>query len=92
MGCNISADLFVNVHRTTSITQLHSTPKSKKAMDIVKEFLESSTIHGLSYIVSTKKFSKFLWICVVVAGFTVAGILIQESFESWTKNKISTVV
>ena len=61
-------------------------------MDVFKEFLETSTIHGLGYIVSTKKLSRFLWICVVLAGFTFAGILIQESIDSWTKNKISTTI
>ena len=61
-------------------------------MDILQEFLDTTTIHGLSYIVSTKHIAKFLWICVVVAGLTIAGILIQESFESWDKNKISTTI
>ena len=61
-------------------------------MYVVKDFLETSTIHGLGYIVSTKKLSRFFWVCVVIAGFTIAGILIQESVESWTKNKISTTI
>ena len=38
-------------------------------MDVFKEFLETSTIHGLGYIVSTKKLSRFFWVCVVIAGF-----------------------
>ena len=62
-------------------------------MYVVKEFLETSTIHGLGYIVSTKKLSRFFWVCVVIAGFTIAGIYItQESVQSWTKNKISTTM
>ena len=51
-------------------------------MDVVKEFLESSTIHGLVYISTTKKLVKLVWLGVVITGFVVAGLLIQQSFSS----------
>ena len=35
----------------------------------VNTFLESSTIHGLSYIAQTRKFAKLFWISVVLSGF-----------------------
>ena len=59
-------------------------------MDVVQEFLESSTIHGLVYIANTKKLVKLVWLGVVMAGFTVAGFLIHQSFSSWATSPITT--
>ena len=51
-------------------------------MDGVQEFLESSTIHGLVYIATNRRVARLLWICVVIAGFTTAGVLISQSLSS----------
>ena len=49
-------------------------------MDIFKEFLESSTIHGVSYISrSPKRLISVIWILVVIGGFTGAGYIIYQS-------------
>ena len=61
-------------------------------MDGFKEFLESSTIHGLFYIATNRRVARLLWICVVIAGFTAAGVLIQQSFSSWDENPVSTTI
>ena len=61
-------------------------------MDGVKEFLESSTIHGLVYIATNRRVARLLWICVVIAGFTAAGVLIQQSFSSWEESPVSTTI
>ena len=50
------------------------------AMDGLRSFLEASTIHGLVYISTTKKFIKIFWILVVTLGFTVACYMIREAF------------
>ena len=57
-----------------------------------KVFLESSTIHGLAYIASTEKLIRLFWIFVVFAGFSGAGILIHQSFQSWAENPIVTSI
>ena len=57
-----------------------------------KSFLETSTIHGISYIASTRKFARLFWLAIVIAGFVGASILIQESFASWSKSPISTTI
>ena len=57
-----------------------------------KEFLESSTIHGLVYISITKRIVRLLWICVVIGGFVAAGYMISESFSSWSISPISTTI
>ena len=57
-----------------------------------KSFLETSTIHGLSYISSTRKYARFFWLSIVIAGFVGASLLIQESFASWSKSPISTTI
>ena len=41
-------------------------------MDTFKEFLESSTIHGLVYISTSRRLLKLFWLCVVITGFTGA--------------------
>ena len=61
-------------------------------MQDIKDFLESSTIHGLTYISTTKKIVKLFWIFVVIFGFTGAGVLIYQSFEAWAQSPVSTIV
>lgn len=61
-------------------------------MEIFKEFLESTTIHGLSYIASTKRFLRLFWILIVITGFSTAGFLIYESFQSWKESPITTTI
>ena len=58
----------------------------------VKEFLGSSTIHGLSYIAANRRFVRLFWICVVLAGFAGAAYLIQQSFSSWAVSPITTTI
>ena len=61
-------------------------------MEVVRKFLESSTIHGLSYIAANRGLVRLLWICVVIAGFTGAAVLINQSFSSWADSPISTTI
>ena len=55
-------------------------------------YLESATVHGLSYIASTKRFIRLFWICVVLFGFTTAFYLIHDAFNSWKQSPISTTI
>ena len=58
-------------------------------MESLWEFLESSTIHGFSYISGSKaKVAKIFWICVVLTGFATAAVLINSSFASWDKSPV----
>merc|ERR1712240_678489 len=61
-------------------------------MGVFTEFCEASTIHGLSYIASSKSFAKLVWITIVITCFTFAGILIHQSFQSWEESPIKTTV
>ena len=61
-----------------------------KTMQGVRTYLESSTIHGLSYISTTRKCSRIFWVLVVIAGFSGAGELIYDAFQSWAQSPIST--
>ena len=62
-------------------------------MDVIREFLATSTIHGLSRIGSSQsKAFKFLWSVIVVAGFVGAGFLIQSSVSDWGDSPIATSV
>ena len=61
-------------------------------MEEVRQFLESSTIHGLQYISSTKNLTRIFWILVVFGGFTGAGYLIHASFSNWEQNPITTTI
>ena len=56
-------------------------------MEEVRTFLDSSTIHGLAYISSTRKFFRVIWVLVVIGGFTGAGVLIYQSFDSWATDR-----
>ena len=61
-------------------------------MEAIKYFLESSTIHGLSYISTTRKYVRLLWILIVISGFTGAGVIIYQSFEDWHENPVTTTI
>ena len=61
-------------------------------MEGVKTFLESSSIHGLTYISTTRKFVKIFWILVVFWGFTFAGYMINNSISSWAERPIKTTL
>ena len=61
-------------------------------MESVRTFLEASTIHGLNYISTTKKYARLFWVLVVVAGFSTAGYMIQTSFKDWAANPIRTTL
>ena len=61
-------------------------------MEGVRTFLESSTIHGLTYISTTKKYARILLILIVVAGFIGASLIIKESFVSWSESPVKTTI
>ena len=61
-------------------------------MEGVRTFFESSTIHGLGYISTTRRLVRLCWIVIVIAGFTGAGILIYRSFQDWSDNPITTTI
>ena len=61
-------------------------------MEGVKTFLETSTIHGLTYISTTRKYTRIFWILTVLAGFIGASLLIKESFDSWSEFPIKTTI
>ena len=61
-------------------------------MEGVRTFLEASSIHGLTYISTSRKFAKVFWIIIVVGGFTLAGYMINNSFKSWSERPIKTTL
>ena len=61
-------------------------------MEHFKSFLDTSTIHGLSWISSTNRTSRLFWILVVITGFSGAGYLIHESFYNWDQSPITTTI
>ena len=59
----------------------------------VREFLESSTIHGLAHISTGKTLIvKALWIIIVITSFCVGISLIVKSYQSWELSPIITSV
>ena len=61
-------------------------------MEHVKEFLDNSTIHGLSFISSTRRWSRWFWILIVIGGFSGAGYIIYTSFYNWGQSPITTTI
>ena len=62
------------------------------AMKEFQVFLESSTIHGLAYIATGRKYVRLFWIVVVIVGFTGSGALIYKSFQSWADSPVKTTI
>ena len=61
-------------------------------MENLKQFLETSTIHGVAYIASTRKLVRLLWTLIVFSGFLSSGILIYQSFDNWAAHPITTSI
>ena len=61
-------------------------------MEGIRNCLNSSSIHGLVHISTTRRLSRLFWILVVVSGFSIAGFLINQSFESWAEQPIVTTI
>ena len=60
-------------------------------MNGLNDFLESSTIHGLTYLSTAKSSAQRLfWLAIVFTGFLTAGLLIQASFGDWENNPVAT--
>ena len=76
--------------RPVSITQKFLRDKIA-IMSVLREFLESSTIHGLSYISkSESKISKLCWFVSVFSGFCIAGYLINNAYVGWEESPVAT--
>ena len=64
-----------------------------QTMDILKEFLEATTIHGLYYISTCKSwFAKAGWMVVVALGFAASTFLIHSSFADWAESPVATTI
>ena len=62
-------------------------------MNLIKEFLEASNLHGLVYISKAEsKWAKVLWTVSVVISFSLAGLLINESYTGWKTHPVSSVI
>ena len=61
-------------------------------MENLRLFLESSTIHGLSHIALTKRWTRIIWVLVITAGFSGAAFLIYESFKGWEESPVKTTI
>ena len=62
-------------------------------MDIFRDYLERSSVHGFSYISTEKSWiAKLLWSVVVICGFCLAGTMIGQSYFNWNKSPISSTL
>ena len=62
-------------------------------METLKEFVESSTIHGVSYISrAPSKPAKAFWLLVVAIGFSFSIYLINHSYVEWKASPITTSI
>ena len=63
------------------------------ASSTIYDFLESSTIHGLSHISrATSKAAKAAWIAILVACFSMAIYMITGSYKEWQESPVSTTI
>ena len=59
----------------------------------IREFLESSTIHGLVHISTAKsKAARAVWVAIVVACFATAIYMITGSYKEWQESPVSTTI
>ena len=59
----------------------------------LREFFESSTIHGLVHISTAKSWTtRTTWIVIVVACFASAIWMITDSYKDWQESPVSTTI
>ena len=59
----------------------------------LREFFESSTIHGLVHISKAKSWAtRATWIVIVVACFASAIWMITDSYKDWQESPVSTTI
>ena len=59
----------------------------------LREFLESSTIHGLEHISTAKsRGARAAWVAIVVACFATAIYMITNSYKEWQESPVSTTI
>ena len=46
----------------------------------------------LVYISTSRGYVKLLWLCVLIVGFSGAGVIIQQSFSSWADSPVTTTI
>ena len=64
-----------------------------KRMNLVCEFLEISTIHGLSYISTAKSVAaKATWVTIVCVSFGIAIFMINNAYTEWQESPIATTM
>ena len=62
-------------------------------MRSIKEFLDSSSIHGLAYVSSSGRVAlKFFWASVTLSGMSMAVFLINQAFISWRESPITSSI
>ena len=59
----------------------------------IREFLESSTIHGLVHISTAKsRAARVAWVVIVVASFAFAISMITNAYLEWHESPVSTTI
>ena len=59
-------------------------------MEHIHEFFDTTSINGITFIKKSKGLARLFWILVVIAGFSGAVFMLNESFKNWRNNPIST--
>ena len=63
------------------------------SLAVCRDFLESSTIHGLVHISTSKsKTAKTIWVAIVVACFAYSIHMITNSYKEWQESPVSTTI
>ena len=63
------------------------------ASGMIREFLESSTIHGLVQIsTSSTRSLRAIWVIIVIACFSIAIHMIESSYKEWQESPVSTTI
>ena len=62
-------------------------------MSLLRDFLETSTIHGLYHISSAKSLAaRFTWLSVICACFGGAFFMVNNAFVEWNESPIATTI
>ena len=61
--------------------------------EVFKTFTENSTLHGISYLGTSKGLvARMLWLLIIISGLSLSIIGIDKSFKEWESNPVITAV
>ncbi|KAJ3654362.1 hypothetical protein Zmor_013554 [Zophobas morio] len=86
------SNVIVTPKHDEEIEKIKDRPLFKQIRRWYSQFMNSSTIHGLKYLVDNEKsvIEKIWWICILLLSTYTCAVLIKLTWQKWEENPVIT--